>query len=77
MSKQAQKHVKAVKARANNKLAEKIHKTVLAIDSELITTTDWQYRNRLVEIAYALRDLEEWMKKDGRAAKSSPNSKRR
>ncbi len=42
-----------------SKFTNKIHETILAIDSELNTALDGQYRERLVKAVYALRNLEE------------------
>lgn len=40
-------------------LSNKIHGTIMAIDSELNMAVDWQYRELLVKAAYQLRNLEE------------------
>jgi hypothetical protein len=75
MTIQAPKYVETFKARGHNMLAKKIHQTLLAIDSELIVAVDGEYRNRLVKVAYALRNLEESMHGDRRPAKHLTNSK--
>jgi hypothetical protein len=41
-----------------NKLAEKIHRLILDIDSDLSTCVDLGIRQRLVKTIYELRDLE-------------------
>ena len=74
MAKQTRMNVEAFQARYQNKLAKNIHQTILAVDSELSTAIDGRYRERLVKAAYALRNLEESIQRDGKLAKRSRNS---
>ena len=45
------------------RLGNKIHETILAIDSDLTIASDAQCRQLLVKAAYALRSLEEGIQK--------------
>jgi len=56
------------------RFAKNIHRTVLALDSELGVAVDGQYRETLVKIVYALREIEEWIQREGKPAKKSRNS---
>ena len=47
------------KVKSQARLGNKIHQTILAIDSELNTAVDGQLRELLVKAAYALRNLEQ------------------
>jgi len=49
--------------RPERRLSNKIHETVLTIDSEMTTAQDTQYRQLLVKAAYALRNLEDWIQR--------------
>ena len=61
MTNQTLQHEETLPAMRMNTVARNIHQTILVIDAELGMAVDTQYRQRLVEAAYALRTLDELM----------------
>ena len=50
---------------------KRIHEATLAIDNELITAEDAQYREMLVKAAYTLMNLEERIQRSGLCSRST------
>ena len=57
-------HVETPQVERQNRLATRIHETIMALDSELGMVVDEEYRQRLAKAAYALRDIEESLQRN-------------